>query len=154
MNKGTKIALAVVGALMLLCGFGAYSFFTSATQRLAEARAEAKPTGDEILTLLAGSWEFDVIELRAADELTEGRSEAEVQEEMDEWRQKLGTLVSSQGEVTESSIDLDGGSERGLIAIYTADAVFENGRATVVLTLTRSPGNAWLLADFEVLPAD
>lgn len=154
MSNGTKIALAVMAVLMLLCGVGLYSLFSNATSRLAEARAQAKPTGDEILILLTESWEFEAIELRAADELTDRRSEAEVQEEMNEWRQELGTLVSSEGEVTSSSIDLDGEADRGLVAIYTADAEFEKGRAEVVLTLTRKPGEEWMLADFQVLPAD
>ena len=154
MNKGTIIALGVLAVLMLLCGVGAYSFFNSATDRLEEARTEAEAAGAETLALLAGGWSFDTIELRAAAELTEDRTRQEVQEEMDEWRQRLGTLVSSEGEVTSFKVDPSGPGDPTLVAVYTADAQFDFGQATVVLTLTRNPGKTWMLADFEVSPAD
>ena len=94
MNKGTIIALGVLAVLLLVCGVGAYSFYTSATSRLDEAHEEAEKAGAETLVLLTGGWDYEAIELRAAAELTDGRTIEQVQEEMDEWRQRLGTLVS------------------------------------------------------------
>ena len=151
MNKGTKIALLILAPVFIAFLVLLWSEFNKTTARLAEVNAEAQTAGDEIIILLAGGWNYEAIELRTAPEL--GTKE-EVVQKMELWRDSLGTLVSSEGEVTATRYDLDGPSGPIIYADYTAACEFETRGATIVLELSREPGNKWLLAGFTVTPAD
>ena len=151
MNKGTKIALLILAPVLIGLFALLWSEFRNTTARMAEVQTQAQTAGDEIIVLLADGWSYEAIELRSAPEL--GPKEEAVQN-MRQWHDDLGTLVLSEGEVTATRYDLDGPS--GLIAYadYTAQCEFEKGKATIVLELSREPGNSWLLTGFTVTPAD
>lgn len=151
MNKGTKIALLLLAPVFIAFLVLLWLEFNNTTARLAEVKAQAQTAGDEIIILLAGGWNYEAIELRTAPEL--GAKE-EVVQRMELWRDSLGTLVSSEGEVTATRYDLDGPSGPIIYADYTAACEFETRRATIVLELSREPGNSWMLAGFTVTPAD
>lgn len=151
MKKGTKIALSILVVLLLVCVVGVWSVFNNTTDRLEQVKAQAQEDGDKIIILLAGEWDYGAIELITAPKLG---TEEEVVQKMDLWRGKLGTLVTSEGEITSTRYDLDGPSGAIIYADYTAVCEFEKGGATVVLELSREPGNKWLLESFTVTPAE
>ena len=151
MKKGTKIGLLILAAVSIAVISLLWLEFDNTTARLAEVKDQAQTAGDEIIVLLAGGWDYEAVELRTAPQF--GTKE-EVVQEMQSWRDSLGTLVSSEGEVTATRYDLDGPSGPIVYADYTAACEFETGRATIVLELSREPGNRWLLAGFTVTPAD
>ena len=151
MKKGTKIGLLILAAVSIAVIALLWLEFNNTTARMAEVKDQAQTAGDEIIVLLAGGWNYDAIELRTAPEI--GTRE-EVVQKMELWRNSLGTLVSSEGEVTATRYDLDGPSGLIVYADYTVACEFEKGGATIVLELSREPGNEWLLAGFSVTPGD
>lgn len=151
MKKGTKIALAILVVLSLVCVVGVWSVFNNTTDRLAEVKERAQVDGDMIIILLAGDWDYKAIELVTAPKLG---TEEEVVQRMELWRDKLGLLVTSEGEITATRYELDGPSGAIIYADYTATCEFEKGEATIVLELSHEPGNKWLLEDFTVTPSE
>ena len=151
MKKGSKIALVILGVVSVVCVAGIWTKFNDTTKRLDEVMGRARTEGDEMIILLAGEWSYEAIELRTAPML--GTKE-EVVLKMELWRDKLGTLVSSEGEITDSRYDLGGASGSIIYADYTAVCEFEKGSATIVLEMSIEPGNRWLLERFTVTPSD
>lgn len=151
MKKGSKIALVILGVLTVVCITGVWAKYSETTKRLAEVKAGAQLEGDEVIILLASDWNYEAIELRTAPNL--GTKE-EVVQKMELWRDKLGTLVSSEGEVTDTRYDLGGKSGSIIYSEYTAKCEFEKGSATIVLEMSIEPGNRWLLEGFTVTPSE
>jgi hypothetical protein len=140
-NRGTKIALIVLAALTLVCLTGLWSVYSNANAVLEQARKDAVTAGDEILILLAGSWDPTGVELRTAPgfNLDEGKLAG--------WRERLGFLVS--GEMKLTGFELD---PKLLTARLGCTATFDKGTGKVAMTLTREPKNSWMLAEFDVTP--
>lgn len=151
MNKGTKIALSILVVLSLVCVVGVWSLFSNTNNRLEEIKAQAQEDGDMIIILLAGDWDYKAIEMVSAPQLG---TEEEVVQKMELWRDKLGSLRESTGEVSGTRLDLEGPSGAIVYAEYAAYCVFDKGEATIVLELSREPGNKWMLENFTVTPVE
>jgi hypothetical protein len=151
MNKGTKIALGVLAVFCVLGVIGAWSVLKNANQVLDKAEEDAVVAGNEVLALLGGSWEYEAIALRTAPEFL-GREDA--QRQFDAWREQFGPLVGGNVQVARFQVDSEDMNSPTLVADLTSRAEFEEGMADVTMTLTRKPNNSWMLAAFEVRPAD
>ena len=151
MNKGTKISLIVLAVLAVACLGGVMFMFNNATNRMTEVKAQAKADGDEMIVLLAGSWDYESIVLRTSPKMG---TEEEVVQKMELWKEKLGDLVKSEGLITGTRYDLDDKAGAVVYADYTAQCEFDNGMATIVLEMSREPGNKWLLDGFSVTPSE
>ncbi len=143
LNKGTKIALIVLAVLTLVCLAGVWSVYTNANKSLEQARTDAVKAGDEILILLAGGWDATAIELRTTPEfkLESG--------DLARWKEQLGFLVVGEMKLTGFELDPD-----LLTATLGCTADFDKRKGDVTMTLTRQPRNSWMLAKFDVKPAE
>ncbi len=151
MSKGTKIALVVLAVLSLVCFAGVWSMLDNVRVAVGEQERQAKSAGNEILALYAGSWEYGSIELRTAPEFENKAATSEFATRAVFLRQRLGTLVSGEMEVTATDFGDDLKSPK-LTAWLKCRATFEKGKGNVTMTLTREPRNSWMLADFDVTP--
>jgi hypothetical protein len=143
LNKGTKIALIVLAVLTLVCLAGLWSVYTNASTALVQARTDAVKAGDEILILLAGGWDVKAVELRTTSEFKLESSD------LARWREQFGYLVV--GEMKLTGFELD---PELLTATLASTAEFDKGKGDVTMTLTRQPRNSWMLAKFDVKPAE
>ena len=151
MNKGTKIALGVLAVFCVLGIVGAWSVLKNANRVLDKAQEDAVVAGNEVLALLGGSWEYEAIALRTASEFL---AREDAQRQFDAWREQFGPLVGGNVQVARFQVDSQDMNSPTLVADLTSRAEFEEGMADVTMTLTREPNNSWMLAAFEVRPAD
>ncbi|HXH60375.1 MAG TPA: hypothetical protein VNI20_03360 [Fimbriimonadaceae bacterium] len=152
MKKSTKVTLLVATILVIsLCG-GLWSMLSNAQKVLTRARTEAKTEGNEILVLLAGSWDYSAVQLRLSPEFDDKYSEDEARKQFGQWKQTYGDLAS--GEMKIVSFEAGGKSlgEPVLVAKLACEATFDKGKADVKMTLMRRPKNDWQMSDFEVGP--
>jgi hypothetical protein len=141
-NKGTKIALIALAVLSLVCLIGVWSMFTNAKGALEKAKAEAVTEGNTILSLLCHDWLLEDVQLRTAPTLSVPQSS------FDKWADEFGPLVGGDLKLVAFDVTPD-----LLIADLACTADFEDRKGDVMMKLTRSPGNAWELADFDVAPS-
>ncbi|MEX2244597.1 MAG: hypothetical protein WD716_12205 [Fimbriimonadaceae bacterium] len=151
MNKGTKIALGILAALCLVGIIGAWSVLKNANRVLDKAKEDAVVAGNEVLALLGGSWEYEAIALRTSPEFL---TKEDAQRQFDAWKSQFGPLVGGNVQVARFQVDSEDMGSPTLVADLTSRAEFEEGMADVTMTLTREPNNSWMLAEFEVRPAD
>jgi hypothetical protein len=151
MNKGTKIALAALAVLCLIGIIGAWSVLRNANQVLDKAKEDAVVAGNEVLALLGGSWDYEAIALRTAPEFL---PKQDAQRQFDAWKSQFGPLVGGNMKVVSFQVDSEDINSPTLVAGLTCRAEFEEGMADVTMTLSRKPNNSWMLAAFEVRPAD
>ena len=151
MNRGTKIALGVLAVFCVLGIVGAWSVLKNANRVLDKAQEDAVVAGNEVLALLGGSWDYEAIALRTAPEFL---AREDAQRQFDAWREQFGPLVGGNVQVARFQVDSQDMNSPTLVAVLTSRAEFEEGMADVTMTLTREPNNSWMLAAFEVRPAD
>jgi hypothetical protein len=147
-NKATKIAIAIVGLLLIVCVIGLWSLVNRTQQELAGQRERAVTEANEVLVLVASGWERGDFELRTSADFE--KNVGDLDAKLAEWRQAYGTLVS--GEAKLLDFEPVTGDPPLLVARFEAEAEFEKGPALVQITLTREPRNSWMLSDLDVRP--
>ena len=153
MQKGTKIALLVLGVLALVCVFGIASFYQKSLRTMEGAKADAKLAGDEILILLTGNWDTKAIELRTSPELQAKIDSGEFPARVAAWKAQFGSLASGEVQPSDIHATFDKSDSPKLVVKLAGRAKYEKGDAEVTMTLTREPRNAWLLSEFDLKPA-
>ena len=152
MKYSTKITLIVTAILIIsICG-GGWALLNNAQKAIESSRQSSVNAANEILILVAGSWSYEIAELRLAPEFASGRSREQIQSEFDEYKNEFGTLVNGDPHYIEFHIDDDDLKDPIMIATFTSNSEFEKGKAKVDMTLIRRPKNPWQLAKLTVKP--
>jgi hypothetical protein len=146
-----KRILAILGVvfLILLVALGVFIVRVAATG--SKLDASSKAFVDETVPQIVGTWSADNLIQHAAPQLLQATSEDQVQELFRGFAAKLGPLVQYEGCKGESNTSVTTQSGRVVSARYTAQATFQNGKATINLTLLQNTSSTWSIVEFYVL---
>lgn len=147
MNKGTKIALGVMGILLVACLAGLIGMINDAGKTLQKERDNSVVEANEVLILAAGSWNYDDIALRTSAEFMPAE---EAKAKFAQWQEEYGNLVSGDMKLVTFNITDKQFNDTTLVSTFETVAEFANKKGKVRMTLTRKPRNAWELASLEV----
>lgn len=116
--------------------------FTNANAVIEKSKAESVNEGNAILALLCSDWRLANVELRTSKsfDLEQGQ--------LDSWRDEYGAMLGGDLRVTEFDV-----TPEVLTSTLNGRIAFEKQAGDVTISLTRSPGNSWELASFDVRPS-
>jgi hypothetical protein len=136
------VFLIVVAAVAILIGYAA----VTGSKLDASSRAYV----DEAIPKIVAAWSADEMLHRAAPQMLQSVTEAQLRELFARFAAKLGPLVSYAGSKGQSLVSIMLNSGRVVSAEYTAHVVFEHGLADIKALLFQGPDERWSIAGFHV----
>jgi hypothetical protein len=135
---------AVSGLIFLgIIGFFAFQYLGSGLDR------DTKAYVDEVVPIIAASWNSKELVNRASPELLRVASKERIETLFDVFSKRLGPLKEYRGSRGEAKILLTLQQGKVITGAYVADAVFEKGPATIqIRTIWRD--DRWQILSFHV----
>ncbi len=143
--KKTLMILGGIFAILIVAGVVGISVFAVKGTALDE---ESKVYIDEVTPKILANLNKQTLFQHASDELKNSASPEEF-DKIFNWFAKLGQFKEYKGSSGQANISVT--TERGkqITGIYQAQAEFENGPATIKLTIIKK-GNNWQIMGFNI----
>lgn len=147
-HRRLKMVLAVIGGIFLVLVIGIGSCVASLAVKVPGLNEESQAYADETIEAVCTDWDQSALEERLSPEFWEVTDDADL-DKLFEIVGKLGPLESFETSRGEANIQRFLGQEERVTAVYHAEAEFDEGPATITLTLIKHD-DEWQVAGFNV----
>lgn len=147
-HRRLKMTFAVLGGIFLILVLSLGACVGSLALKMPGLNEESQAYADETIEAVCAEWDQAALEERLSPEFWEVTSRADLKK-LFEIVGKLGPLETFEASQGEANIRRFLGQGEQVTAVYVADAEFEQGPATITLTLVKH-GDDWQVAGFNV----
>lgn len=144
-----KKALQALGILFLIVVVVLVGLFGYAAYTGTRLDASSKKYVDSAVPAIVGHWSESELMARAAPELMQRSTPAQLNK-LFGWLNRLGPMQKYCGSKGDSNVFFSPEHGKVISARYTVCAQFQNGNATIFVTLIRNKSKAWQIAGFRV----